>query len=53
MEKYGVNVKETSYGFIEIEADSPEEAREKAEEEYHKGNVHWSSSEFIAKEVTE
>lgn len=37
---------ETSYGAVDIEADSPEEAMTKAEEAYHQGNVHWTNSEF-------
>jgi hypothetical protein len=53
MAKYIVSVMETSYGAVEIEADSPEEAREKAEEAYHQGNVHWTSNEFTAQEITE
>ena len=51
--KYRVSVMETSYGAVEVEADSPEEAREKAEEAFHQGNVHWTSCDFTVQEVAE
>ena len=51
--KYRVSVMETSYGAVDVEADSPEEARERAEEAYHQGDVHWTSSEFTAQEAEE
>jgi hypothetical protein len=44
---------ETSYGAVDIEADSPEEALAMAEAEYHKGNVHWTKSEFTSQEAEE
>lgn len=43
--KYTVKVKEISYGYVEVEADSDEEAEEKAEEVYFEGNVVWKSSD--------
>ena len=46
MEKFEVKVTETSYGFVEVEAGSSEEARDKAENEYYLGNVIWRSSEL-------
>jgi hypothetical protein len=52
MARYCVNVTEVSYGFVEVEADSAEEACKKAEEAYHLGNVIWPSSEFATKEIT-
>lgn len=45
MEKYTVNVTETSYGFVEVEANSKEEALSLAEIEYWNGNVCWNNSE--------
>ena len=53
MAKFTVSVTETSYGAVEVEADTPEEARSKAAEAYHQGNVHWSTSEFTAQEAEE
>ena len=40
--KYIVDVKDISYGRIEVEADSVEEAQEKAEELYFSGHVPWT-----------
>ena len=40
--KYIVDVKDISYGRIEVEADSVEEAQEKAEEMYFSGQVPWA-----------
>ena len=37
--KYSVKVKEISYGVVEVEAASAEEAKETAEAEYYFGNV--------------
>lgn len=45
MEKYTVNITETSYGFVEVEANSKEEALSLAETEYWNGNVCWNESE--------
>lgn len=43
--KYSVKVKEISYGVVEVEAASAEEAKETAEAEYYFGNVFWNNSE--------
>ena len=43
--EYRVNLNEISYGSLVIEADSEEDARVKASEEYHRGNVKWVDSE--------
>lgn len=43
MLKFGINVKEVNYGFVEIEAKSQEVALEKAMESYFEGNVHWGN----------
>lgn len=52
MNKYTVNVKETSLGFVEIEAASEEEARERAIEACHEGMAHWHGLEYEAQSVT-
>lgn len=44
--KYSVRVEETSYGFVTVEADSIDEAHEKAEQAYNDGNVFWKESRF-------
>lgn len=48
--KYRFDVKEVSYGCLEIEADSYEEAERKATAEYERGNTYWSNGEY---EITE
>ena len=50
--KYIVNVKEISYGTIEVNADSKEEAQDLAVFNYHKGFTNWMSGEYEL-EVTE
>jgi len=49
---YSVNVKEISCGFIDVEADSVEDARAKVIEEYHNGNVAWASNDFEMLDIT-
>lgn len=44
--RYTVSVKEINYGTIVVEANSPEEAQEKAEAGYTMGNTIWSSGEY-------
>lgn len=53
--KYSVNVKETTFGFIEVDADSAEEAYAKAEEEYNQSGAYWhdSQAEFYGAEAEE
>lgn len=51
--KYTVNVKEISCGFVEVNADSEDEAREIADVKYHEGNIIWESVAFSTQEVTE
>ena len=46
MPKFCVNVQEVSYGFVEIEAASEEEARSKATDVFHEGKVNWSDTNF-------
>ncbi len=40
--KYIVDIKDVSYGRIEVDADSVEQAQEKAEEMYFDGLVLWA-----------
>lgn len=49
--KYTVNVSETSFGCVTVEADNVEQAKEKAEEEYENGNVYWDNSDFSCTSV--
>lgn len=49
--KYNVAVKEISYGSVTVEAKSPEEAKERAEQAYYNGDVYWDSSDFEATSV--
>jgi len=44
--KYRFDVKEINYGTIEVEANSLEEAQEKAEAGYTMGQTAWSSGEY-------
>ena len=44
--KYVCNVKEISYGTIEVEAENRQEAQNKAEAQYQNGNTVWSSGEY-------
>lgn len=46
MSKYRVAVKEISYGFVIVDAEDEDEAREKAEEAYHNGECDWPSMEM-------
>lgn len=46
MKKYWISVNQTSQGFVEVEADSDEEAIELAETEYWNGNVCFRSNEY-------
>lgn len=44
--KYLVDIKETSYATIEVEANSAEEASVNAEEAYFSGRVDWDDSDL-------
>lgn len=44
--KYVFNVKEISYGSIEVDADNIAEAKEKAGFEYSFGNTCWKNSDY-------
>lgn len=39
--KYRVSLKETRYGSVTVEADSPQEAKVMADEAYKDGKVNW------------
>ena len=39
------SVKEINYGGITVEATSPEQAREIAEQEHFNGNVYWKNTD--------
>ena len=38
---YSIKVKEVSFGTVEVEADTPEQAVEQVHEEYESGNIKW------------
>lgn len=44
--KYVFDVKEISYGCIEVEAETKEQAKEMADEQYSMGNTVWKSGEY-------
>ena len=44
--KYTIQIKETSYGTVTVEASSPQEAEELAEQAYYDGNTCWQDSEM-------
>lgn len=44
--KYIVDVKDVSYGRVEVEAESIDEAQEKAEEMYFSGQVPWADCDI-------
>ena len=44
--KYTIQIKETSYGTVTVEASSPQEAEELAEQAYYDGNTHWKNSDM-------
>jgi len=43
---YMVDIKEVSYGYIEVEAESAEEAEKLAHQGYDSGNVFWNKFEY-------
>ncbi len=44
--KYEVCVRDTSTGYVSVEANSVVDAKEKAESEYENGNVYWKNTDF-------
>ena len=53
MKKYEVYVEETSYGFVTVEAESEEEAYEKAEDMYFEGQVNWTGGDWRTRDCQE
>lgn len=51
--KYIVYLKDTSFGFVELEASSKKEAEEKAMDELFNGNIKWGDSEAEVVEIEE
>jgi len=45
--KYRVHVKEINYSAVIVDANSPEEAREKAEYPYAMGDIVWGRGEHV------
>lgn len=43
--RYIVDVKDVSYGRVEVEADSVEQAEEKAQDLYFSGQVNWDAAD--------
>ena len=51
MPLFTINITKTSYGFVEIQAETLAEAQQKAEDEYHNGNVFWANSEYKVEKI--
>ena len=51
--KYLVKISVVDSGSVRVEAESVEEAKEKAEQAYHNGQVFWNESEITELEVSE
>ena len=43
--KFIVDVKDISYGTVEVEADSAEQAEEKAQDMYFSGQINWDEAD--------
>ena len=43
--KFIVDVKDVSYGTVEVEADSVEQAEEKAQDMYFSGQINWDEAD--------
>ena len=43
--KFIVDVKDISYGTVEVEADSVEQAEEKAQDMYFSGQINWDEAD--------
>ena len=44
--KYTIQIKETSCGTVTVEASSPQEAEELAEQAYYTGEINWKESDM-------
>lgn len=53
MDKYKVNVTEKNYGIVTVEANSPGEAIDLAENAYADGNVEWGKTDFQVQGIEE
>lgn len=53
MAKWKVNVTEKNYGSVTVEADSPGEATDLAENAYADGDVEWGKTDFQVQDVEE
>jgi len=49
--KYSVEVKEINYGTIVVDANSPEDAKIKADAAYSLGNTVWQSGEYEISDI--
>ena len=49
--KYRVCIEEINRGFVDVEADSKEEAEELALQEYEHGDIYWTDSKAEVSEV--
>lgn len=52
MPKYEVNIKETNYGFVTVEAKNEDEAVDKAHEAWSNGSANYGKSELNCTEIT-
>ena len=50
--KYTIQIKEVSYGTVTVEASSPQEAEELAEQAYYEGNTYWKNSDMEITQTT-
>ena len=53
MAKYSVNVTEKNFGIVTVEADSPGEAIDLAENAYVDGDVEWNKTDFQVQGIEE
>ena len=50
--KYTIQIKEINYGTVIVEASSPQEAEDKAEQAYYDGNTYWKNSDMEITQTT-
>ena len=51
--KYTVFIKEINWGFVKVEADSEEEAKDKAANKYYDGHIYWGDADMEIADVEE